>query len=610
MWMQGGVSDEDRLDRREAGRVLRRTAGMLRPQRRRVAAALGMVVLWTGTVLAGPYLVKFGIDKGITERDAGNLDLAVAGYVVVAILAYVTYRIQITLISLVGEDFLRSLRIRVFEHLQRLSMPFYDRSKAGVLVSRMTSDVDSLSELVQMGLTMFVSNALLLGVSLIVLTIVSWQLMLVCAIALPPVILASVKFQRDSNAAYLDVRDRIGTTLSHLQEGIAGVRVVQAFAREEVEVDRFQRGNRELYDSHMRSVRISAWYLPVIELAGWGTTALTLGFGGWMVHEGVLTVGTVAFFVLALSNLFEPVQQLSQLFNMVQSAGAGLQKLYELLDTPVDVSERPGAVDLPEAGDIDVEGVSFAYGDGPPVLHDVSLHIAAGSRLALVGPTGAGKSTLAKLVARLYDPTGGTVRFGGVDVRNATMASLRSRIVVIPQEGFLFNGTIRDNVRLAREGATDPEVDAALRAVNAYDRFASLPEGLDTEVRERGSRLSAGEKQLVSLARAALADPALLVLDEATSSLDPGTEALVEGAVDRLLEGRTVVVIAHRLSTSERADVVGVVDGGELVELGTHDDLVASGGAYARLYETWVAGTGNGNGGAGALGSEAGALRG
>jgi ATP-binding cassette, subfamily B, bacterial len=610
MWMQGGVSDEDRLDRREAGRVLRRTARMLRPQRRRVAAALGMVVLWTGTVLAGPYLVKFGIDKGITERDAGNLDLAVAGYVVVAILAYVTYRIQITLISLVGEDFLRSLRIRVFEHLQRLSMPFYDRSKAGVLVSRMTSDVDSLSELVQMGLTMFVSNALLLGVSLIVLTIVSWQLMLVCAIALPPVILASVKFQRDSNAAYLDVRDRIGTTLSHLQEGIAGVRVVQAFAREEVEVDRFQRGNRELYDSHMRSVRISAWYLPVIELAGWGTTALTLGFGGWMVHEGVLTVGTVAFFVLALSNLFEPVQQLSQLFNMVQSAGAGLQKLYELLDTPVDVSERPGAVDLPEAGDIDVEGVSFAYGDGPPVLHDVSLHIAAGSRLALVGPTGAGKSTLAKLVARLYDPTEGTVRFGGVDVRNATMASLRSRIVVIPQEGFLFNGTIRDNVRLAREGATDPEVDAALRAVNAYDRFASLPEGLDTEVRERGSRLSAGEKQLVSLARAALADPALLVLDEATSSLDPGTEALVEGAVDRLLEGRTVVVIAHRLSTSERADVVGVVDGGELVELGTHADLVASGGAYARLYETWVAGTGNGNGGAGALGSEAGALRG
>ncbi|HKE74138.1 MAG TPA: ABC transporter ATP-binding protein [Acidimicrobiales bacterium] len=592
MWMQGGVTEDDRLDRQEAKRVVRRTVRMLRPQRRRVLAALAMVVLWTGTVLAGPYLVKFGIDKGITARDGGKLDLAVGLYVVVAALAYVTYRIQIMLISLVGEDFLRSLRIRVFDHLQALSMPFYDRSQAGVLVSRMTSDVDSLSELVQQGLTMFVSNGILLAVSLVVLTAVSWQMMLVCCIALPPVILASIKFQRDSNKAYLDVRDRIGTTLSHLQEGIAGVRVVQAFAREDVEVARFERGNHELYDSHMRSVRISAWYLPVIELAGWGTTALALGFGGWLVHQGELSVGTVAFFVLALSNLFEPVQQLSQLFNMVQSAGAGLHKLYELLDTRVDVPERQAAVDLPPVGAVEVDDVSFAYGDGPRVLRDVSLTIPVGARLALVGPTGAGKSTLAKLVARLYDPTEGTVRFGGVDLRDATIASLRRRIVVIPQEGFLFNATIRDNVRLARADASDAEVDAALAAVNAYDRFSSLPEGLDTEVRERGSRLSAGEKQLVSLARAALADPALLVLDEATSSLDPGTEALVEGAVDRLLEGRSVVVIAHRLSTSERADMVGVVDGGELVELGTHAELVAAGGAYARLYATWVAGTG------------------
>ena len=591
MWMASGVSDEDKLDRDAARRVLRRTARMLRPQARRVAGALAMVFLWTGTVLAGPWLVRYGIDHGINEGDAGALNVAVVGYVVVAVLAYITNRIQITLISRVGEDFLRRLRIRVFDHLQRLSMPFYDRSKAGVLVSRMTSDVDSLAELIQLGLAMFVSNALLLVVSVIVLSTVSWQLMLVCMLGLPPVILASIKFQRDSNDAYLDVRDRIGSTLSHLQEGIAGVRVVQAFAREDVEVDRFEEGNWELYDSHMRSVAISAWYLPVIELAGWGTTALALGIGGWWVHEGMLTVGTVAFFVLTLSNLFEPVQQLSQLFNMVQSAGAGLSKLYELLDTPVDVPERPGAVDLVGTGDIEVDRVSFAYGDGPTVLRDVSLRIPTGTRLALVGPTGAGKSTLAKLVARLYDPTSGAVRLGGVDLRDATLASLRGRIVVIPQEGFLFNGTIRDNVRLAREDATDAEVDDALRAVGAYERFAALPEGLDTEVRERGSRLSAGEKQLVSLARAALADPAVLVLDEATSSLDPGTEVLVESAVDRLLEGRTVVVIAHRLSTSERADVVGVVDGGELVELGTHADLVAAGGRYASLYATWVAGT-------------------
>ena len=257
MWMASGVSEDDKLDRAAARRVLRRTARMLRPQARRVAGALAMVILWTGTVLAGPWLVRYGIDQGINEGDAGALNAAVAGYVVVAVLAYVTNRIQITLISRVGEDFLRRLRIRVFDHLQSLSMPFYDRSKAGVLVSRMTSDVDSLAELIQLGLAMFVSNALLLVVSVMVLTTVSWQLMLVCMLGLPPVILASIKFQRDSNDAYLDVRDRIGSTLSHLQEGIAGVRVVQAFAREDVEVDRFEEGNWELYDSHMRSVAIS-----------------------------------------------------------------------------------------------------------------------------------------------------------------------------------------------------------------------------------------------------------------------------------------------------------------------------------------------------------------
>jgi ATP-binding cassette subfamily B protein len=536
--------------------------------------------------------VRIGIDKGIRAHDTGVLNATVAGYVVVAILAYITNRIQIMLISRIGEEFLRELRISVFAHLQKLSMPFYDREKAGVIVSRMTSDIDSLAELVQMGLALFVSNGLLLVISVVVLASVSWQLLLIVLIAMPPVVLASIKFQRDSNKAYLDVRDDIGTTLTHLQEGIAGVRVVQAFGREEVEVGRFRRGNRKLFDSHMRSVWVSAWYMPVIELAGWGTTALALGVGGYWVHNGTLTLGTVAFFVLALSNLFEPVQQLSQLFNTVQSAGAGLRKLFELLDTPVDVPERQAAVDLPAGGDIDVDHVSFTYATGPPVLQDVSLRIAAGTRLALVGPTGAGKSTLAKLITRLYDPTEGTVRFGGVDLRDATLASLRRRVVVIPQEGFLFNGSIRDNVRMARGGASDAEVDDALRAVDAYDRFAAMPEGLDTEVRERGTRLSAGEKQLVSLARAALADPAVLVLDEATSSLDPGTEALVEGAVDRLLEGRTVVVIAHRLSTAARADRVGVVADGRLVELGTHDELLASDGHYTALYQTWIAGAG------------------
>jgi ATP-binding cassette subfamily B protein len=591
MWMQGGVDPEDRLDADAARHLLHRAGRMLRPYKRDCAFALGMISLWTATTVAGPFLVRHGIDQGIKATDGGALDAAVIGYVLVAAISYVTYRFQVLLISRIGESFLRDLRVRVFDHLQRLSMPFYDREKAGVIVSRMTSDVDSLQELVQMGLLMFVSNGLLFTVSVVVLAVVSWQLLLLCLICVPAVILASIKFQRDSNAAYLEVRDGIGATLSHLQEGIAGVRVVQAFGREDIESSRFARRSRRLFDAHMRSVKISAWYLPVIELSGLLTTAIVVGVGGsWVDASGAITIGTLTFFVLTLSNLFEPVQQLSQLFNMVQSAAAALAKLFALLDTEVDVPERPGAVDLPERGAIDVVGVGFAYAPGSPVLSDVDLHIPVGARIALVGPTGAGKSTLAKLIARLYDPTEGTVRYAGIDLRDATVRSLRERVVVVPQEGFLFNGTILENIRLARAGASDAEVLAALEAIGVHERFAALPEGLGTEVRERGSRLSAGEKQLVSLARAALADPAVLVLDEATSSLDPGTEVIVERAMVRLMEGRTVIVIAHRLSTAERADVVGVVAEGRLLELGPHAELVAQGGRYADLFATWSGG--------------------
>ncbi len=594
MWVrEAGLSEDDRLDREQARFVLRRALPMLRPYRRDVALGGALVVLWTASILAGPFLVRYGIDQGITEGDRAALTAAVVAYACVAGLSYFVYRSQVLLVGRAGEGFLRDLRRRVFAHLQRLSMPFYDREKAGVLVSRMTSDVDALSELVQFGLLMFAMNALLLVFSVVVLAVVSWQLLLLCLVAVPPVVLASIKFQRDSNRAYLDVRDRIGSTLSRLQEGISGVRVIQAFGREELETARFDESNQSLYRSHMRSVWVQAWYLPVIELAGLGTTAIVVGAGGWMVVEDIVTIGTIAFFVLTLGNLFEPIQQLSQLFNTVQSAGAGLKKLFDLLDTPVDVVEDPDPVELPAVGEVVVDGVTFAYAGGEPVLRDVSLVLAPGERLALVGPTGAGKSTLAKLIARLYDPTAGSVTFGGVDLRRAALRSLRDRIVVVPQEGFLFNGTIRDNVRVVQGSATDAEVDAALAAVGALERFEGLPDGLDTEVRERGSRLSAGEKQLVSLARAALVDPAVLVLDEATSSLDPGTELLVEEAMARLMEGRTVIVIAHRLSTAERADRVGVVADGRLVELGTHAELLATDGAYAALYRTWAGGSGN-----------------
>jgi ATP-binding cassette subfamily B protein len=590
--MEGAVDPNDRMGRDERRAVYRRLRPMLAPYRRDIAKGIGLVVLWTMSILAGPWFVKLGIDRGISQGDGRALNVAVAGYVAVAVASYFVFRAQVMVISRAGEGLLRDLRTEVFDHMLRLSMPFYDRSKAGVLVSRMTSDIDALSELVQFGLLMLVMNVMLLVFSFVILAVVSWQLLLVCLLAVPFVVLASIKFQRDSNRAYLDVRDRIGQTLSSMQEGISGVRVIQAFTRTDERVASFQGYNRGLYDAHMRSVFVQAWYLPVIELAGLGTTALVIGVGGWLTTTGAVTVGTVAFFILTLGNLFEPIQQLSQLFNSVQSAGAGLRKLSDLLDEPVEVGERPASVELPLRGSVVVDSVSFAYAGGEPVLRDVSLVIPPGERLALVGPTGAGKSTLAKLVARFYDPTTGSVSFGGVDLRDATVSSLRRSIVVVPQEGFLFNASIRDNVRLARADATDEEVLEAMRVVGALDRFSRLADGLDTEVRERGSRLSAGEKQLVSLARAALADPSVLVLDEATSSLDPGTEVLVETAVQRLMAGRTVVVIAHRLSTSERADRVGVVDGGELVEIGPHAELVAQGGAYARLFATWEAGLG------------------
>jgi ATP-binding cassette subfamily B protein len=567
------------------GALLARALPLLRPYRAQVWLVLALIIASTLAALAGPFAIKQAIDRGIARRDLDMLNAAIFAYVAISVITYVVHRLQIRLLSRVGEGFLRDLRVRVFAHLQRLPMPFYDRNKTGVLVSRMTSDVDSLQELVQTGLLMLISNGLLLLLSAVVLTIVSWQLMLTCVLAVPLVVLASVHFARRSSSAYLTVRDRIAGMLSRLQEGITGVRVIQAFAREPLELERFRATSDELYRAHMGSTRLQSWYLPVIELAGTGTTALVVGVGGYLVHAGAATVGTVTFFILTLSNLFEPIQQFSQLFNQMQSAGAGLRKLFGLLDTPLEVPEPEHGRELPASGAIAVDRVSFRYGRaGELVLRDVSLEIASGERLALVGPTGAGKSTLAKLIARLYDPSEGAIRLGGIDLRDAEMGSLRRRVVVVPQEGFLFNASIRENVRIARASASDAEVESALAEIGVLERFRALPEGLDTLVNERGSRLSAGEKQLVSLSRAALRDPAVLVLDEATSSLDPGTESLVEQAMRKLMRGRTVIVIAHRLSTAAQADRVGVIEGGGLVELGTHRELLARGGRYAALF--------------------------
>jgi ATP-binding cassette subfamily B protein len=595
MWSGGGrgggksgIEEDDKLNRTQTRVVLARSIRMAGEFRMQALWALVLVTTTVACTLAGPVLVRHGIDAGIKAKDTRALNLTVIAYLVVVAIAYVIGRMQYVVLNKAGEGFLRLLRVKVFAQLQRQSMAFFDREKAGVLVARMTADIESMAELVQWGLMQFLSAFLLLFLAFFLLLSLSWQLTLITLIVFPFLIAASVKFQRDSNKAYLEVREKVGANLSALQEGITGVRVIQAYAREDEQIRRFEESNRALFRSHMYSVKVSTWYFGLIEFAGIASSALIVGVGGWLVHRGTVSLGTVVAFVLLLANLFDPVQQLSQLYNTLQSAAAALHKLFGILDAEPDVAETPTPTPLPTVGDVDVRNITFSYaGASQPALSDVSVSLTAGTRLALVGPTGAGKSTLAKLMARLYDPQEGQVLFGGVDLRQASMEDLRRRIVVIPQEGFLFDGSVRDNLLIARPDATEHMLLTALKNLGLRERFESLPEGLDTQVRERGSRLSAGERQLVALSRAALVDPAVLVLDEATSNLDPGTEMLIEAALEKLMAGRSVIVVAHRLSTVQRADKIAVVSDARITEIGSHDELIAMNGHYAALVNNW-----------------------
>ena len=596
MWAGGGgrggggrgVEEDDKLDRSHTRVVLMRSIRMAGEFRRQAMWAMILVTISTICTLAGPVLVRHGIDAGIKAKDERALNFTVVAYLVVTAIAYVVGRAQYVSLNSAGEGFLRILRVKVFAQLQRQSMAFFDREKAGVLVGRMTADIESMAELVQWGLMQFLSAFLLLFLAFFLLLSLSWQLTLITLIVFPFLIAASVKFQRDSSKAYLEVREKVGANLSALQEGITGVRVIQAYAREDEQIRRFEESNRALFRSHMHSVKVSTWYFGLIEFAGIASSAFIIGIGGWLVHRGTVSLGTVVAFVLLLANLFDPVQQLSQLYNTLQSAAAALHKLFGILDATPDVDEVVAPTELPATGDVVVSNITFSYAAGSrPALENVNLTLTAGTRLALVGPTGAGKSTLAKLMARLYDPQSGSVSFGGVDLRQASMEDLRRRIVVIPQEGFLFDGSVRDNLLIAKPTATESELLRALDNIGLRERFEALPEGLDTQVRERGSRLSAGERQLVALSRAALVDPAVLVLDEATSNLDPGTEMLVEAALEKLMVGRSVIVVAHRLSTVQRADKIAVVADAKISEIGTHDELIALNGHYALLASTW-----------------------
>ena len=568
--------------------LVRETLAMLRPYRGRVALALLTVAGALGTSLAGPALVEYLIDDGLVHHHSMRVvDVAGGAYLLVAIASFAFTRWQTSLLSGTGELVLNDLRKRVFSHLLAQPMSFFDTESSGQLLSRMTADIDTLESLVQSGIGTFVMSIGLFVASIVVLVVIAPLLFVATAACLVPIVVAAARYRVASTSAYRAVRLRIGETLASLDEGLAGVRVIQAFRQEPAVGERFEARNRDQLEAELRTVRLASVFFPKVEGTGVLATAVILLVGGVFVHLHLTSIGAVAAYVLYVGNLFNSIQSLSQLFDLLQSSGAALSTVVTLLDTEPAMADPERPVPLPERGALELAGVEFAYSGSRPVMSAVDLVIPPGEHVALVGPTGAGKSTLAKLVCRLYDPASGSVRFGGVDLRAASMTGLRRRIVVLPQEGFLFRGTVLDNILIGRPSAREQEVRQAVEALGLAERFDELPDGLDTEVGERGAHLSAGERQLVSLVRAALTDPAVLVMDEATSSVDPGTERWVETALARLSAGRTTITVAHRLTIAERADRVVVVDGGRVVEVGSHDELVAAGGAYAQLYAAW-----------------------
>jgi ABC-type multidrug transport system fused ATPase/permease subunit len=575
---------------RQTRRRLRILARLARPYPGRSALAIVTLVAYTGVALLPPYLSKLAVDDGISTKDYETLSLVVAAFVAAGVAAFVLSGAQTYFTGWVGERGLADLRIQLFGHLQRLSLGYYERNRTGAIISRITNDVEALDQLVTDGISSLVQNSLVLGGTVIVLFLLDWRLALATLVVLPLMALATGWFRSRSNRAYRQVRERLGLVTATLAEDISGMRVVQSFTREPTSQTTFRGVNQRYRESNYETVVLNGIYFPAVDILSSVATAIVLGVGGWLVVEGDMTTGTLLAFTLYLANFFDPVQQLSQLYNTFLSATAALDRITTVLDEEPDIVDSPEARDLPAIrGHVRFEHVRFGYGELPDVLHDFDLDVPAGTTVALVGHTGAGKSTIAKLLARFYDPRDGRITIDGTDLREVTQHSLRTQLGIVPQEGFLFAGSIADNIAFGRPDAPRAEIEQAAGAVGADGFIAELPEGYDTQVGERGFKLSLGQRQLVAFARALLADPRILILDEATSSVDIGTERKIERGLRRLLAGRTAFIIAHRLSTIRRADLIVVLDHGRIVDLGTHDELIARPGPYTRLYGDWAA---------------------
>jgi ABC-type multidrug transport system fused ATPase/permease subunit len=565
---------------------------LLRPHKRLITGAIALLLTQNAAAMAGPYLVKVGIDSGVPRLGRGDVTVLVwvaVGFAVAALTEYVTKRGFITAVGRIGQAVLLDLRQRVYRHFQKLSLAFHERYTSGKVISRLTSDMDSISELVDGG----IEDLLLAGLSVVsvavMLLVLDWKLALVTMLCFPFLWWISAWFRRNSSVAYRRTREKIALVIVHFVESLGGIAAVQTYRREPRNQDIFDAVNDDYRLANRTAFRLISTFSPGITLIGNITVAVVLTYGGWRVMHGETELGVLAAFLLYLRWFFEPMQELSMFYNSLQSATAALEKLSGVLDERPGVPEPASPVALPPVvrGELHLAGVAFSYRADRPVLPQLELTIPAGQTVALVGETGAGKSTVAKLVTRFYDPVSGVVSLDGVDLRSLAEPDLRRAVVMVTQENFLFSGTVAENIEFGRPGAARDDVEAAARAIGADAFIRALPDGYDTEVRKRGGRLSAGQRQLVAFARAFLADPAVLILDEATSSLDLPSERAVQRALRLVLADRTAIVIAHRLSTVEIADRVLVLDGGRIVEDGPPSSLIDAGGRYADLHTQW-----------------------